>query len=323
MSLQRSLLRLGDFYMTTFEPHFLCEAKDGTIEVYRQALELWKSLTTDPLLDAIDNLVVATFRTQLAKRAWRGKTISPATVNKLLRAINAVLAKAGPPGPRNRDALGWIATCPWARSLKCGRKKPRPVPLDVLGKIYAACGVAVAPAIAGVTPAAWWRALIVTASQVAVRRGGLFELLWDDIDLAAATLRVDAESDKCDEERWKPLKEVVVRHLLTIRSPSAKVFAWPYDSWRMFYREWHSIQEAAGVPASKHFKFHALKATCGTQVARVGGSHAVRVMLDHSSISTSEWYVDATESMREVIERVAHPVEFDGLCHGRETLPQL
>lgn len=318
MAKQRMLLRLGEFFEATYEPHFLPQARAGTIDVYHEALARWRELSGDPTMEAIDNLTLASFRAKLARREWRGKVISPATVNKCLRTINALLAKAGPAGPRNRDALGLIRSCPWAKQLKVLRKKPRPVPQDILGKLYAACSIAVAPAIAGVRPTAWWRGLIVTASQVAPRRGALFDLLWEDVDLARGVLRVVAENDKEGAERWKPLKEVVVRHLVAIRSAEAKVFPWAYESWRMFYREWHRIQTSAGIPRAQHYKFHALKASCGTQLAGVAGSHAVRAMLDHSSIVTSEHYVDSTEWLREAVERMPHPVEFDGAFGDRD-----
>ncbi|MDZ4782618.1 MAG: site-specific integrase [Planctomycetia bacterium] len=318
MTLQRVLLRVGDFYYSTYEPHFLPQAAPKTLAAYREALTLWRSLTEDPPIDAVSNLTMATFRAELAKRAWRGKSLSPATVNKHLAAIGAILAKAGPAGPRNRDALSLIAQVPWAKPLKLPRRRPRPSPQELLGKIYAACGVAVAPAIAGVTPAAWWRAWIVVASQVGIRRQAMLSLEWSDLDLARRTLRVRAEEDKCGVERLKPLKEVVVRHLVAIRSADARVFAWPYATWRTLYREWRRIQAAAGVRRGEWYKLHALKATCGTQVARVGGAHAVRAMLDHSSIATSELYVDATEWLREAVERAPHPVEFDQLFQRQQ-----
>ncbi len=96
MAQQRSLLRLGDFFSATYEPHFLPQATAGTIQVYHEALARWRELSGDPTLEAIDNLTLSAFRGKLAQRAWRGKVITAATVNKCLRTINALLAKAGP-----------------------------------------------------------------------------------------------------------------------------------------------------------------------------------------------------------------------------------
>ncbi len=97
--------------------------------------------------------------------------MSTATVNKHLTAVAAILGKAGPPGTRNRDALGIISVAPWVRPLKEPRRAPRPIPLEVLGRIYAAAEIATRPSGIDVKPATWWRSFIAAAYSLGFRRG--------------------------------------------------------------------------------------------------------------------------------------------------------
>ncbi len=89
-------LTVSSFYRDYFSTLFLDDARPRTFEAYEDSIKHWKQITGDPPMP-FGAAILAEFKIELHK------SLSPATVNKHLRHINALLAKAGPPGPGNRD----------------------------------------------------------------------------------------------------------------------------------------------------------------------------------------------------------------------------
>lgn len=330
-TMARTFPTLRAYFDEAYRPHFLADAAEANLDVYSTTLAKWELLVPPLPLDEITNQWVGVFRAKLIERSL-SLGLSAHTTNKYLRTLNAMLAKAGQPGPRNRDALSLIDGSPWAKLVKTHTTRPRAIPLGRLGLIYRACDVARVPKADGIDPAEWWRGLVVCASQIGLRRQALvngitFAMFDDREQQATAVLRLPAALDKCGVERRKPVNTIAIVHLrrllerrIAALAPAQlidagplSVFPWAYKSRRGFDITWHAIQDAAGIPRDEHYKFHDLKKTCGTQLATVAGSFAVKSFLDHASIATSEHYCDGGEQLREAVERMPHPVEFDSL----------
>lgn len=330
-------LPLRDFFRERFRPTFLATARPATVAVYETTLALWQLLMPqcpELSLGEIDNAWLGQFRAALVARE-----ISPFTVNKYLRAIRALVRKAGPAGPGNQDALGILEAIPWVAEVKTAVTRPRAIPLDVLGAIYRSCDAAQVPRVEGITPAEWWRGIVVVASQVGIRRRALLGITWGDYSIRDRALRVSSLLDKAGVERIKPLNIVAMEHLDHQRCnamgsleervlleiydgdplvehdalANRKIFPWPYRSRRMFDIEWHRLQDAAGVAAEEHYHFHDLKKTCGTQLGTVAGAFQVQAMLDHASVTTSQFYCAGDEQLRQALERMPHPKEFEAV----------
>ncbi len=331
MSQDFSDCSLREYFERAYRPTFLAECRPSTLAIYESLLARWEELALydSTLLCEIDNGLLADFRSKL-----KARETSPHTVNKYLRALNAMLAKAGPAGRGNRDGLGVLTVSPWVKLLKTPTARPRAIPLDVLGLIYRACDTARVPNADGIDPAEWWRGLVVMASQTGIRRSALLGLTWRNCNDEAGKLIVPANLDKMGVERLKPINRVTLEHLLEMwqrclnhecrkqagsengnrylrQALDEKIFAWPYRSMRMFYIEWHALQQAAGVPLEELYHFHDLKKTCGTQLATVAGAHAVREMLDHTTVEMGQRYVAGGEALREALEKMPRPAEFD------------
>jgi integrase len=77
------------------------------------------------------------------------------------------------------------------------------------------------------------------------------------------------------------------------------------QSRRQFYREWHAIQDAAGI--APQIDIHDLRSTCGSMVYKIAGLHAASEMLAHSSVQvTRKHYVStgvAAESLRPTVDQ--------------------
>ena len=287
---------LRSFYDSHFSRMFLCGAKPTTFLEYKATLVKWDLIVGCLNVDEINIQNLSEFKAKLFELG-----LARASVNKHLRHLNAILAKVGPAGPGNRDALGLLNSVPWVKPMKEMTRRPRTVSPSDFALLYEEVARASVPRIDEINSADWWRALLVTALTTGFRREALFSLRWDHVDLVDQVIRVNAEFDKCGTEREKPLHKICVDHLLRIRRPAGGlVFAWPFCS-RTFYRHWHCLQDDAGI--EQHFKLHELKKTCGTVFARTSGSAwVVKEMLDHSSIHTSRFYVDSCDGLREAVD---------------------
>ena len=321
-----SSLSIRDFFTRHFTPVFLAGGKARTIEEYSITVKKWTGIFGDVALCDLTVVMLARFRDELVAGTGKasGTRLSPATVNKHLRHLNHIIGKAGPPGPRNRDALGILNSTPWVKSLKVLRCRPHTVDFSLLGEAYRAARFARLPKVEGCEGCEgregyegyeggegyrqnWWRALYVTAYTTAFRRGALFSLVWDDVDVAAAIVGLPAEFDKCGVERVKPLHRAAIAHLLKIRLPGRrKLFEWRHG-WKAFYKEWHTIQDMAGIETKDHFTLHDLKRTAGTELSDVASPWVVQQMLDHASINTSRHYVNVARKLRPAVDRMSMP----------------
>ncbi|NQT15957.1 MAG: tyrosine-type recombinase/integrase [Planctomycetes bacterium] len=293
------MVDLRTWYETVYAPTFLVGARPATFLEYRSTLSRWEQLTKDPGLEEIDTMVLAAFQEGLLSMPR-----SRATVNKHLRQVEAVLGKAGPPGPRNRDALGVIHRAPWVKPLKEFRRLPRAIDVDQVAALYNACRFATQPAGLGFEPPDWWRALVVLAFTTGFRRGSLLSLPWKSIDLVAREIRIEAEDDKCGRERLKPLHAVAIRHVLRIRVDEDLVFPWPFSR-KTWYRHWQRLQAADDVDPP--IRLHDLKRAAVTTAAAMATPHTVQRFADHSQISTSQWYVNPAKELRELVDAFPIP----------------
>lgn len=318
--------RLRACFEGLFAPNYLVGRSRRTLSAYREALDHWERLSGDLPAAAIDQQTLLAFRAALAdprnfvrpvlqrmlfevREPAERHGLSPVTVNKHVATILRILSKLGPERTGGRDALGILDRAPWIKPLRTMKRKPRPVADDLLDTLYRACETAGYPRIAGVAPRFWWRALVVTALCSGYRRGALMALRWTWISLLPdiAEIRLPAEEDKCREARVKPISRLVVLHLTRIRTPADLVFPFPHSS-RTFYREWHRIQDVAGI--ERHIKVHDLKRACSSRYAAIASPWVVQEIGDWSNLETSRSYVNASDEARLAVNRLRLPAVF-------------
>ncbi len=294
--------RLSTFFHETYERLFMADARPKTFYAYDQSVRLWTTITGDPELPC-GQAVMAAFKVEALKRC------AASTVNKHLRQLNAILAKCGPPGPGNRDALGIVDRVPWTKPLRTDEPAPREVEDETIDAIFNACHAARYPR--RLDHAEWWQALVCFAITTGTRRAAVLATRWRDIDLAKRTARVPAAGDKCHRTRTKPLHPETINRILGIRR-AADELLFPWDaSEKTWYRTWDEIQDAAAIADPDRIRFHDLKRYAGTRYADAG-PWVVQKMLDHASIDTSRFYVNADTACRRAVEAFPMPNCFKG-----------
>jgi integrase len=167
---------------------------------------------------AIDGFV-AKRRAEPGKK--KGSLVSPATVNKELRHLRAVLEKA--------RKWGYMTAAPDFDMEREPQKLPTYVPGDHFAAIYQACEVATRPAGLPFPAADWWRGLLVTGYMTDWRISELLSLLREDLDLDAGTAITRWEDNKGKRDERVKLHPVVIEQLKGLAAFTPTVFPWPHN----------------------------------------------------------------------------------------------
>ncbi|MGD0280932.1 MAG: site-specific integrase [Dissulfurispiraceae bacterium] len=133
--------------------------------------------------------------------------------------------------------------------------------------------------------------MVIVAINTGVREAGVLTMKWDKVDFRARTITVIQKGNK---EKVCPMNDTIYNLLLKkskVRSMSGYVFVTgngtPYIA-RNMYREFKKACIRAGLPT---FRFHDLRHTVGTRLARAGYDiYAIANVLGHSQLSTTQRY---------------------------------
>lgn len=271
---------LREWYEESFTVLFHADARPATLVEYQCTISRWEALTTNPPLAEIDQLTLARF--------LAGMSCSAATRAKHTRHVNHLLAKAGPAGPHNRDAVGLLNNPPWVRPPRCEQRLPS-VPHDDLVSQFAAR----APADLAL--------FAVVAATTGSRQAAVRSLTDDQVDLANGVARFAAVTDKRRGERLKPL-------------PGTTVAWWRLGidrtRWRVrtdsFSARWKRWATKVGTPTLRP---HGLKRWWAARLIRAGASPwAVRYALDHAQRDvTGIHYLAPFDELAGLVDRIELP----------------
>jgi integrase len=231
-----------------------------------------------------------------------GSLVSVATINKELRHLRAVLRVA--------REWGYLPAVPRFRMLREPRALPTYVTDDHFALIYRGCDAARLPGnVPNVSPADWWRALVVTGYMTGWRIGDVLGLRRDDLNLAAGTAVTRFEASKGKRDALVKLHPMVIEHLKPLAGVSPRVFPWGHDE-RTLYDEFARIQEAAGVKIPckvrgphEHtrfchlYGFHDLRRAFATMNADKLTPDALQALMRHESYQTTQRYVNMARQM--------------------------
>lgn len=240
----------------------------------------------------------------------RGSTVSPATVNKNLRHLRAVMT----------IAVEWkyLKERPRFRMIKEPRKLVRYVTGEDFALIYAACDDhARKPADLPCTAPDWWKALLIMAYMTGWRISELLALRWEDVDLKAGTALTRAEDNKGGRDDRVRLHPLVVEHLERIASFGSHVFPWNYDRGTLD-DEFDRIQNAGGInlPCTrKHqhtdachtYGFHDLRRAFATVNAPRLTADALQKLMRHKSYLTTQRYINLATQLDEAVDNLHVP----------------
>ena len=134
--------------------------------------------------------------------------------------------------------------------------------------------------------------LVMLAMNTGLRRGELFGLTWDDVNLPGKMLTVRAETAKSRKARHVPLNAEAMEVLKRVKKHSdgaGLVFANDKgDRFGSIKKSWAGLLESAGVD---DFRFHDLRHDFASKLVMAGVDlYTVKELLGHASIEMTQRY---------------------------------
>ena len=251
---------------------------------------------------------VAKRRTERGRKP--GSTISPASVNKELRHLKAIL--------RIAHDWGYLTAMPKFRML---REPGQAGPVCDAGRL---CQGSTGPATRRVCrmayhvqPAEWWRGLLTFAYMTGWRIFEVLALQRHDLDLASGTAITRAADNKGRRDEVAPLHSVVIEHVKRVLSFDTRVFSWPHHR-RALWSEFYRIQLQAGIHLPCHEKhehtatchlygFHDLRRAFATANAETLTADALQSLMRHKSYQTTQRYINMARQLDRAVEKLHVP----------------
>ncbi len=235
--------------------------------------------------------------------------VSPATINKELRHLRAILRVA--------HDWGYLPKMPRVHMLREPRKLPRYVTAEHFAAIYSGCDAAELPEGGNYQAADWWRALLAMCYMTGWRIGEVLALRRDDLDLAAGVAITRAADNKGRRDERVKLHAVVVEHLKRLGGFTPLVFYFPFPR-RRLWDEFAKIQAATGIKLpcqSKHehnancqtYGFHDLRRAFATMNAPKLSADALQSLMRHNSYQTTQRYIAMSHQLDAAVESLTVP----------------
>lgn len=327
---------LGAYIDLHYEPHALAKLKNGAESVAR-VKAVWQKLLSKRIADITANMVDKMRNDRLLE------DIAPATVNRDVSALSGIfshwvrnnkgtvhpLADLEPLAVADDETIRYL-TPDEARRLRqalAERDAAAAAARASANEWRLARGKEPYPEISGysdhMTP------MVLLSLNTGLRRGELFSLKWDAVDMRLRTLTVLASHSKGNKTRHIPLNTEAMEVLTKIRPANARglVFrspvvnrgepeppeGWPFNN---VSKAWAEITKAAGIP---DFRWHDLRHDFASQLVMGGISlYMVQQLLGHSNAQMTQRYArlapstlaDAVSTLRPIsdnaYQRKAH-----------------
>ena len=294
-----------------YESQIVDSMNMGTRKETLLALDHFERIIKPKRVQAIKTQTIDTYT--MKRRDERGKKkgskVSPATVNKELRHLRAVMQIA--------TDWGYMPKRPKFRMVKEPQKLVRYVTPEHFAAIYAACEVAKRPTSDVYDAATWWRALLTFLYMTGWRISEPLALLWNDVSLDDGTAVTRWDDNKGKRDERVPLHPIVVEHLRKIVDFGKMVFYWPHHE-RTLWEDFAVIQKEAGINLPCHEKhehteachrygFHDLRRAFATSNAEQLTADALQTLMRHKSYLTTQKYINMAKQVDKAVNKLFVP----------------
>ena len=255
-----------DFLDEHYFPWVLVNRKGGKATVAR--LKASFGFLMDTSICEIDKLTIEKQRTE------RIKDVKASSINRDMTALIAALNWG--------VSLGLIETNPLSHMKRLQERDSQPKVRHLLQdereRLIAALNAR----------GGYLKAMVLISLNTGIRRGALFSLLWDDVDLDKKILTLRGEDAKNSKLNYVPINNAAFAAFLEWRkaSPVASglVFPSPKTGDRIgeCRRSWESLMRASDI---KNFRWHDMRHDFASQLVMKGiDLNTVRELLGHADI---------------------------------------
>lgn len=293
---------LTGFIDNKYKPWVLAERKygQGNLDILKR---YFSHLYSRPL-DKITPWDVQKWRTDKLKSG-----LKPATLNRATSTLKALLSKAVEWGVINANPLASLKPLKLdnkgkIRYLSEAEEKRLRAALEareaehrVERKRYnqwrEVRGYEPYPSFDDVTYTDFLKPLVILDINTGMRRGELFSLTWENVDLKRRTLTIEGEEAKSGKTRHIPLNDEAFAVLVAWRNQTDSkglVFPSPKTGERLdnIKRSWGTLVKDAKL---ENFRFHDLRHSFASKLVMAGVDlNTVRELLGHGSIEMTLRY---------------------------------
>ena len=254
----------------------------------------------------IDDYIAAR---RLERGRKKGSAVSPATINKELRELRAVIYMA-----KDWD---YFSKVPKFHFLLEEEHEPTFVTPEHFAAIYDACDSARLPGNLPYPASDWWRALLCFSYMTGWRVSEPLLLKREELDLDGGRVTLRATNTKGRRGEIVPLHPIVIEHLRAIVSFEPNVFPWNYNR-RTLWSEFLRIQKAAGInlpcleshehtPSCYVYGFHDLRRAFATANAANLDADELQRLMRHRCFTTTQRYVNMAQRVNAAVGKLAVP----------------
>jgi len=147
--------------------------------------------------------------------------------------------------------------------------------------------------------------LVITAMNTGMRRGEIFNLTWQDIDLKNKIITVEGATSKSGQTRHIPINKELLDTLIKWKNQiNSKLYVFPgKDGKRLdnVKKSWEGLLKLAKI---EEFRWHDLRHTFASKLVMAGVPlNTVRELLGHSDLSMTLRYAHlAPDSKASAVE---------------------
>lgn len=278
-----------------FIDHVQARKAQGTAAEYKRSLDVFERLIK-PVW--VRDLTTATMDRFVQRRKADSTDISPATINKDLRALKALCRKA--------HRWGELPQLPVFEFLREAQRDPDFITEAQFGDLYKACDKMTRPSLPNCTPEEWWQALLAFAYTTGWRIGQILALRRDDLDFTACTASVRAEDTKGKRDATIEVHPWVMDHLKLVVGFDPLVFTWPHHR-RTLSLDFDTLKTEAGIDMPG--LFHRLRYGFATNNASKLDRDVLQRVMQHASSATTQRYINMVARMEhsKVADRIHVP----------------
>lgn len=134
------------------------------------------------------------------------------------------------------------------------------------------------------------KALVLVAMNTGIRRGALFNLKWNDINLEEKTVTLRSETAKSGKSAVLPLNKTALETLQGIKHEGEYIFTSPRSDTRLnnVSKGWLNLMKRAKI---ENFRFHDLRHDFASRLVMRGVDlNTVRELMTHSDIKMTLRY---------------------------------
>lgn len=268
------------------------------------ALAQFERLIKPKYMRTISSRTIAEFvaKRQQERGLKKESRVSPATINKELRHLRAVIRKAA--------KWDFLTKAPEFDFLREPEKLPTYVTPEHFLKLYDACDSMDKPVGLAFPASDWWRGLLMFASMTGWRISSILAMRWEDVDLEAGKVVSRFEENKGRRDQSIPLHSIALEHLRKLASFHPRVFSWPHGR-RQLFEAFNRLQNEAGVRPEgrkENYGFHDLRRAFATMNADRLTPDALQSLMQHRDYQTTQRYIAIARQLNPAVANLFVPM---------------